>query len=159
MHILSAFMILLTDDLHTAFAANFFAGIAMAGRVFVGYVWMTENMPTDKVPMATSTLFACDSSNLVWVSIYFRYVSRNWIYVYSIPIFVLTLNTLYFLFFEYDSPKYYFSKGDLENAKIVLEHIGKVNGIDKKIVFVATEKEGDGLGRQIGDGTDSEGRS
>lgn len=156
LHIFSTLVILITTSFNTALTMTFFAGIAMAGRVFVGYVWMTENMPAEKVPMATAALFAGDSSNLVWVSLYFQYVSKNWTYIYGIPIFVLSANILYFLFCEPDSPKYYFGKGDLVNAKKVLEHIARANGVKKEIIFISTEKEGNNVQMASINSSDSE---
>ena len=71
MHILSCFIISITTELNIALTMTFFSGIGMAGRLFVGYVWMTEHMPVSSVPKATAAMFFIDSSNLIWVSIYF----------------------------------------------------------------------------------------
>lgn len=68
---LSCFVILQTTDLNLALTMTFFCGMGMAGRLFVGYVWMTEHMPVDCVPKATAAMFAIDSSNLIWASLYF----------------------------------------------------------------------------------------
>lgn len=68
-------------------------------------------------------------------------MSKNWIYIYTIPLFGLSINILYFLFCVPDSPKYYFGKGDLTNAKKVMELIAKTNGVKKEIVFIGAEKE------------------
>ena len=108
-HLLACFTILYTESFKVALAMTFFTGFAMAGRALVTYVWFTEFMPKSAVPKATAFTFGIDSSVLAWFSLYFNYVSKEWTYIYAVPLVVLAATTLYVLVYMPDSPRYYFA--------------------------------------------------
>lgn len=49
----------------------FIMGIAMGARVFVGYVFMSENMRVEDVSKATAAMFTIDASAIFVAAVYF----------------------------------------------------------------------------------------
>lgn len=135
LHVLSSLVILSTSSIQLAFAMIFVSGFAFAGRVFVGYVWMTEHMRVQDVPKATAAMFAIDSLCIMNAAIYFQYISKDWTYFFAVPVFGMLLTTLYLIFFVSESPKFLHSIGERERAREILEGIAKSNGMKKRVIF------------------------
>ena len=85
-------------------------GLAMGARVFVGYVWMTENMRTKDVPNATAFLFFFDSMGIFVAAMYFKYISIDWRYMFGFPSLILACDIVACCFQE-ESPKFYYAVG------------------------------------------------
>ena len=80
----------------------------MAGRVFVGWMWMSEHMRAIDTPKVTSIMFSIDSLCIFNAAIWFQYISKDYTYFYAIPLVLLTF-ILVFRLFQYETPKYYYS--------------------------------------------------
>jgi len=106
----------------------FVIGLAMGGRMFVGYVWMTEHMQTKYVANATAALFFIDSLGIFFASIYFKYISKDWRYFFGCPGIILSV-AIFFCYLQTDSPKFYYSVGRYDKAREILTLIGRTNGI------------------------------
>jgi len=95
MHLIPSLIILLTHNLSSALMMVFFIGLAMGGRMFVGYVWMTEHMQAKYVPKATAFMFFIDSLGIFWASIYFKFISKDWRFMFGCPAIVLTVGIFF----------------------------------------------------------------
>ena len=107
---------------------SFFMGFAMGARVFVGYVWMTENMRLKDVPTCTALLFFIDSMGIFVASIYFKYIGKDWRIMFGFPALILACDIVT-LWYKEDSPKFYYSIGQYDRARDVLTTIGRTNGV------------------------------
>ena len=100
----------------------------MGGRVFVGYIFMTENMRVKDAAKVTSAMFTIDSFTILIAAMYFMHVSKDWIYIFGIALFLQALSII-MMIQEEDSPKFFFGKGDYEKAREILTRIGRINGV------------------------------
>ena len=84
-HFFCSIGILCSTSLNFSLAMTFLLGFNMGGRVLVGYCWLTEHMHTDSVKYVTAVMFFFDSGGILVATIYFRYISKNWIYLFAAP--------------------------------------------------------------------------
>ena len=128
LHLIPSLIILVSESLHLSLAMSFFMGFAMGARVFVGYVWMTENMRLKDVPTCTALLFFIDSMGIFVASIYFKYIGKDWRIMFGFPALILACDIVTLRYKE-DSPKFYYSIGQYDRARDVLTTIGRTNGV------------------------------
>lgn len=105
-----------------------FIGFGMASRAFVGYVWMTENMRVKDVSKCTAFVLTIDSLCISIAALYFQYVSKDWQYLFIVPVIVLAISYLIFSCHS-ESPKFLHAIGKYDEAREALTRIGKSNGI------------------------------
>jgi hypothetical protein len=53
-------------------------GVGMSSRVFVGFIWACEFMPTKRTPLVTVIVLGTDNLVLAVAALWFRYVNINW---------------------------------------------------------------------------------
>ena len=85
LHVVCSIVMLFSNDLKLSLFMTFFLGFAMGGRVLVGYCWMAEHMREVDLPKVTIILFILDSFGNMIATIYFKFVSKNWKYVFAAP--------------------------------------------------------------------------
>jgi hypothetical protein len=66
----------------------FVMGFGMGGRVFVGFVWMSENMRVRDVCNATAGMFTCDALCIFVAAVYFSLISKDWEFLFGFPLLV-----------------------------------------------------------------------
>lgn len=72
--------IILSRKLELTIALFFFLGTCTTGKSSTAYVYLLEFIPENRVTwVATAMLFA-DGSTMIMLSIYFRFISKHWIY-------------------------------------------------------------------------------
>lgn len=128
MHIFAGLNILYTTNLQWALFNCWLMGFGTAGRMFVMYVWLIENMRSVDAPKVTSVMFFIDSLGIFNAAIYFRFISDNWKFFYGVPCFVLIFTVIAFIM-QNESPKFYYGTGQYEQARRVLTDIGRTNNI------------------------------
>ena len=84
-HFFFSIGILCSTSLNFSLAMTFMVGFSMGGRVLVGYCWLTEHMFVDSVKYVTATMFFFDSAGILVATIYFKFISKNWIYLFAAP--------------------------------------------------------------------------
>ena len=99
----------------------------MGGRVFVGYIFMTENMRIADSPKATAAMFTFDAMNLAISAVYFKY-NKDWHNLFGIPLLLLAFAIIAMLL-EEDTPKFVFTQGDYDKTRSLLTRIGRKNGM------------------------------
>lgn len=103
-------------------------GIGMGGRVFVGYIFMSENMRVKDVPKATAIMFTLDALCLGIAAIFFNKISKDWHYLFGIPLLFLSC-AIIAMILEEDTPKFVYSQGNYDKTRKILTRIGRKNGI------------------------------
>jgi len=88
-------------------------GFAMSGRVFVTYAWLIENLRSKDVSKATSIMFFIDALGIFNSTLYFKYISKDWKYIYGMPLICLLVTAFSFAY-ENESPKYLYGVGEYE---------------------------------------------
>jgi MFS transporter, putative metabolite:H+ symporter len=84
MHMVTATIFLVSHNLKISLLMIFVMGFGMGGRVFVGYVWMSENMRIKDVAKATAIMFTIDALCILiaalplWISNAHSGVCSNW---------------------------------------------------------------------------------
>lgn len=90
----SSLLMLFSKSLYFSYALVFFMGIAMAPRFFVGYVWAMEFLPQKNTGTATAITLGVDGLVLMWSSLYFMLIDRNWKSLYTIATIATFLTIL-----------------------------------------------------------------
>ena len=127
-HLVAGFLIILSGGFTFSLAMSFMMGFAVGARVFVGYVWLVEHMRTSDAGRATCALFFFDSSCIFWASLYFKYISKDWRFMFGLPCIALCVSACTFIFMS-ETAKFYYGIGQYDKAREVLTEIGRTNGI------------------------------
>lgn len=126
-HFLASMVVLITHSFSHSIFMFFVMGFSMGGRVFAGFVFMSEHMRTCDVARATSMYFFVDSSAIFWTSLYFKYVSNDWRFIFGLPSAGLIL-VIFAYSQQEETPKFYYGQGKYDQARKVLTSIGRTNG-------------------------------
>mmetsp|Transcript_13167 Transcript_13167/g.22312 ORF Transcript_13167/g.22312 Transcript_13167/m.22312 type:complete len:131 (+) Transcript_13167:814-1206(+) len=106
----------------------FFIGIGMAGRVFVGFVFLSEHQRVQDTPKVTAFMFVIDALAIFVSAVYFRLFSKDWRYLYLMSLLAIAV-ALVALLRQYDTPKFYYGTGQYDMARMVLTDVGRTNGV------------------------------
>jgi MFS family permease len=128
LHCMAALGMVFAGNFNFSLALIFIMGLGMSGRVFVGYVFFTDSFRADDVKRYSIAMHLVDSCPILVCVIYFKFVSKNWQYIYATPTIMLLLNTLY-LAMQPEPPKFYHGIGDYKMAREVLTQIGRENRV------------------------------
>jgi MFS family permease len=131
-HVCCSLVILFSTSLNLSLVMTFLLGFAMGGRVLVGYCWMTEHMREIDLPRVTGFMFFCDSFGIMIATVYFKFISKNWKYMFGIPQIFLVVGIVMLMKYRTDSPKYFYSKKDFARLRWSLTQIGRNNGVLSK---------------------------
>jgi len=66
--------------------------------MFVGIVWMSENMRVSDPTYVISSAYGIDGLNVVIASLFFKYISKDWRHLYAIPLFLFGINLVWLCF-------------------------------------------------------------
>ena len=127
LHLFPGILFLFSHSLNFSLFLIFIMGIGMGGRVFVGYIFMTENMRIADSPKATAAMFTFDAMNLAISAVYFKY-NKDWHNLFGIPLLLLAFAIIAMLL-EEDTPKFVFTQGDYDKTRSLLTRIGRKNGM------------------------------
>lgn len=143
LHLVSGALLLLTSSLKFGFFLMFCIGVAMSGRATVGYVWLTESLRIQDTTKNTAGMFFVDSLAIFFASLYFKYISKDWVYLYTLPLIVLTINVIV-LCFQEEAPKFLHGIQNYEKTRKVLTVIGRQNGVltdDQEFTGIFSEEK------------------
>lgn len=130
-HVLAGSIIALSDNLKVGYSMMVVQGVVMTGRCFVGYAWITECISLEDAPKITAGMFTFDALTIFFASLYFKYISKNWVYFYATPLAILALTVALYFFLE-ETPKWLYAVGQYDRARGALTAIGRWNGkLDK----------------------------
>ena len=71
--------VILSSDLKLTIVLMFFFGTCCAGRYSTSYVYLSELMPSSNRTLACSATQFIDASTLILLSLYFRFMSKQWL--------------------------------------------------------------------------------
>jgi drug/metabolite transporter (DMT)-like permease len=94
-------------------------GCGMGARMFVGYVFMCENMRNQDVSKVTIYMFTLDSLSIFVTAMYFRFISKDWRFIFGAALIVLSCSA-FAMYQQTEPPKFYYSIGDYEMTRKVL---------------------------------------
>ena len=110
----SAFLIF-TRELYAAYLLVFIIGLDYGARSFVGYIYIMEFLTSPQARVQTQVVTALDRLTLALSAIYFRFISKSWIYLHEYSIFVAFI--AYFIIMRLpESPKYLVKNGRIQEV-------------------------------------------
>lgn len=125
-HLAAVLVALVSRSLNLSLTMMFLMGIAMGGRVFVGFIIMSENMLTEDVSKATGLMFGLDSFCICISAFYFKVISKDWRGLLIVPVILHVISTV-MICNQHESPKYFYATGQYDKAREVLTTIGRTN--------------------------------
>lgn len=72
--------LILSRNLNLSIGLLFFMGCCCTGKVGTSYVLLLELVPARSVTFIGTIVMFLDGSTMIWISLYFRYVSKEWLY-------------------------------------------------------------------------------
>ena len=117
----------ISEYYNVVIAMGFVIGVTAAGRWSLGFVYMTEF-----VPSSYHTFFGtinCTQRGILYLifSLYFRYINKNWVYL---QIFGLAVFLVFFLIVSItipESPKWLYNKDRFEECNEVMKVMANIN--------------------------------
>ena len=119
---------MLSQSLNLSIVIFFFFGMCCPGKAGISYVYLLEFIPKKyQTYVGTVTLFA-DGSTMIILSIYFRFISKHWLYFEIYAITATALCTFLCLVIP-ESPKFLYSVRQYKRAKLCMSAIAKYNKV------------------------------
>lgn len=121
-------ILILSTNINLTTVMFLLLGLTNPGKSNVCYIFLLEFIPKKwQTPVSTLLLFA-DGSTMIFLSLYFRFVSKNWLWF---QIFTLSLTTVAFIviLFAPESPKYLYSFKRYKESRRNLQYIARFNRV------------------------------
>jgi MFS family permease len=128
--------LLYAQNIYLVYALLFIYGCTVTGRKSIGYVMLVENVPKAYSVTVGNILIFMDGSLLMFVSLYFRYISKNWLYLNYFSLSVSFVFLLIWLKFSHENPRFLIAKGRLKEAYFVLKKMAKFNGCFSEFIEI-----------------------
>lgn len=131
--------LILSNNVNLTMALFFLLGLCTPGKSNIAYVYLLELVPTDWQTYVGTMLLFADGSTMIFLSIYFRYISKDWLWF---QIFALSLSAVAFIgtFLAPESPKYLYSYSRFLEARASLAHIARFNQADRSQRYIFDEE-------------------
>lgn len=120
--------ILFSKNIYLTTALLFLFGATCPGREQVSFVYMCELVPVKNRTIIGSILLFSDATTIGLLALYFRFLSKNWLYFQYVSCGLNLLASLCLLAVP-ESPKYLHSKGNFKGAKDALAKIASMNRV------------------------------
>jgi len=91
--------LLYVTDLNTYYVICFLMGVCIAGRWTIGYVLLTESMPKHFRIKVGLFYYFTDAAVIFWLTLYFFFVSHNWLYINLVQIAINVVGFFACLFY------------------------------------------------------------
>ena len=109
---------------------NLLSGISGAGRYAIGYCYIMELSPKAN-HFALGTFYnVVDGLLTLWFTLYFMFVSKNWMWPQVWGVTQLIVSFVVFLIWIPESPKWLFDKGKWNELDKVFEYMAKINNYE-----------------------------
>lgn len=120
-----------TSSLYMAYGLYFVIGFLSYIRICIGICYFLEFIP-EKYQSTAATVFSIsDCFTNIWLTIYYRYMSKNWIYVAYFNVLLSSSATLMSIIFVYESPKWLYDMKRFGECAKVLKSIARINGVNE----------------------------
>ncbi|TNV80535.1 hypothetical protein FGO68_gene17354 [Halteria grandinella] len=117
---------LFVPDIRIIIALNFVTGLSLAGRFSIAHLYLQELMPTKYRQIAGAFIQFSDAGTVVIISIYNRYISKQWFPMQFGAVALMWVSLVATLFIP-ESPKYLYSRGRYEQARRSLNQMRIMN--------------------------------
>ena len=121
---LSMTALLLTKSPYLAYTLVFLIGLAVPPRQTVGFIYCMEFLPIKSTALATAITLGIDNLGMLWASLYFLYISRDWQWFFMAGT-VVSWFTLAWVCLLPESPQYLINKHKFDEARKVLTTMAK----------------------------------
>ena len=121
-------LILFTTSRNFAYFCIFLIGLAMPMRVFVGFIYCMEFLPIMSTRMASATILGLDNLVLMFASLFFMYISKEWKALFGIGT-MMAWAALALVYNMPESPKYLVNKNRFAEARQIITAMGTFNEI------------------------------
>jgi len=105
----------------------FFFGMFSNIRVNIGFIYGQEIINSKHINVIGSLYNMIDGLTMIGASLYFKYLSKNWLYLQALFFAISAIGTG-IAFFLPESPRYLISKGHYERARVAFNEIARKNG-------------------------------
>ena len=120
--------LMLSNNITLTTGLFFLLGTCTPGKSSIGYIYLLELIPSIwKTYVGTSLLFA-DGSTMIFLSLYFRYINKNWLWLEIFAFFLMIISHIGLMLVP-ESPKYLYSYKKFSEAKKSINRIAIFNGI------------------------------
>jgi MFS family permease len=124
------------DSLELAYLLLFIGGLAETGAYYVAYVYCVEMMPEVYQNLGGLSIFLVFAFVKMFFSIYFWFLSKNWIGMAIIALVTATISLVLTIFIMPDTPRYLYSNKKFDKVREVLKFVQKLNGCTNVEEFV-----------------------
>jgi MFS family permease len=115
-------LVLYSTNLNLSTFLIFILGMMAPGKYMVGFVFAGEMFSEKYRSTIGSIILFSDSATMIFLPLYFRLISKNWLY-FQLFYLILSIFSTLALFWMPESPKYLLGKGDIEKARASFEKI------------------------------------
>jgi len=104
-------------------------GLATSVRALVGFCIMCDFAPESAHSMIGSCWNVAEGLTYIWLTIYYRYISKNWVWpeVFSLGMIVVSWTLI--LVWMPESPKWLYKKGKFQECNVILRRMAAFNGM------------------------------
>jgi MFS family permease len=118
--------LLFSKNLTLTIVLLFFFGATCPGREHVPFTYMCELVPERHRQIIGSVLLFADATTIGLIAVYFRFISKQWLYFQYFSLGLNLIATVVILFVP-ESPKYLHGRGSYQKAKDALTKIARFN--------------------------------
>ena len=123
-------IILFSTSRQFTYVLIFMLGIAMPMRVFVGYIYAMEFLPSEKTTFVSALVLGIDGFMMGVSALWFMLISNNWKTIFTFAT-ILVYVSFALVCSMPESPKFLVTQGRYNEARQVMTKIAKVNGISE----------------------------
>ncbi|TNV79680.1 hypothetical protein FGO68_gene574 [Halteria grandinella] len=120
--------LMLSRNLNLSIALFFFLGLTRPGKMQVAFVYVSEMVPERYRRRVGSFILFFDGGSLIMFALYFKYISKSWLYFQIWALLMSIVSTLV-LFKIPESPKFLIKKGRFDDARVSLLKIAGYNNV------------------------------
>ena len=120
--------LILSTNMILTMVLFFLLGMSTPGKSTIGYVLLLELIPPGYQTLVSTIIIAADGSIMIFLSLYFRYITKYWMPFQLFQFGVAVVGFLVGLLAP-ESPKYLDSIRRFQDAKKSIQTIAKYNGV------------------------------
>jgi len=124
--------LILSQNIHLTLVMYFLLGLGNAGKPNLGYVYILELVPTSWQTYVGTLIHISDGCTLIFLSIYFRFISKDWFW-FQLFCFVFSTLAIAGCSIAPESPKYLYSFERFDEARAAIKKIARFNRVSKDI--------------------------
>jgi len=107
---------------------QFFFGLTLTAKTGTSYVYLLEMIPKNRTTAVSTSIMLVDGACLIWISIYYLYISKNWLYLLIFGAFLTGVSNIA-MFLMPESPKFYYGQKNYDLARKSLRYIARFNKV------------------------------